>query len=101
VRLDFGLELRSIGKRIAVQLFTNRIEDFPRGPDAQISGNQRRFKLLEQRWIDLLFTQENRIGSFGQCRLGLADRSLQLLRQRRFRFAKKRNHVIACSNPAR
>src|SRR5258705_12814347 len=70
VRLDFGLELRGVGKRVAVQFLAHSIENLPRGADTQISRNQRRLELLEQRWINLLFTQENRVGSFGQRRLG-------------------------------
>src|SRR5229473_2232689 len=65
VRLDFGFELRSVRERVAVQLFAHGIENFARRADPEVGGKQRGFELLEERRINILFAQEDRVDAFG------------------------------------
>src|SRR5690348_8223615 len=96
VRFDFALELRGVGESVAIQFFADGVEDFARGVDAEVGGEQRRLEVLEERRVDLALAEKNRINGFGKRRLGLADGLLQLLKERRFRlvFAKKGDHTV-------
>jgi hypothetical protein len=97
VRLDLALELARIGERVAVQLFAHGVQNFARWLDAEVGREQRGFKLLEKRRIDLALAQKNVLNGLGERSLRLADRSLQPFEQRRldpFRFSKERNHTV-------
>jgi len=71
MRLDFVLELRCIGKRIAVHLFAHRIENLPRWLHTQISREERCLQILQDRRIDLPLAKKNRVDSLGERRLVL------------------------------
>ena len=73
VRLDFVLELRGIGERVAVHFLAHGIQNLARRFDTQVCGEQRRLQILEDRRINLPLAEKNRINGLGKRRLGLAD----------------------------
>ena len=96
MRFNFSLQLSGIGQRVAVHFFAYSVEDFAGRPNTEVGGKQGRLKLFQQRRIDLSLAEKNLIDGLGKNRLGLADRSLQFLKQRGFWlvFSEKGNHRV-------
>src|SRR5882672_209813 len=99
VRLDFVLQLRGIGERVAVHLFAHGIQNLARRLDAQVGGEKRGLQILEDRRIDLPLAEKNIIDSFRESSFRLANGSFEAFRESWFGFAEESNHKIARCEP--
>jgi hypothetical protein len=63
MRFNFPLQLFSVGQRIAIHFFTQRVENFSRGSHAQIGGKQSGLQFLQQCRADPALTLENCVDS--------------------------------------
>ena len=87
--LQFLLQLLRVVNLVLVDLLAQRCEHFLGGAHADVRAQQRRFKLLQQLRINGPVAGQQLLDARGKLRARLADRLLEPVEKRGFRFSEK------------